>query len=96
MEARIQFRVDEKAKKLAQMSAERKGTTLSDECRKLTEELAKEQRNHDAHDAWLLKEVSKAYDLYCSGRSEFVSHDDAMKALDAKKNEVKAKLSKAS
>lgn len=96
MEARIQFRVNEKAKKLAQISAERKGTTLSDECRKLTEELAEEQRKHDEHDAWLLKEVANAYDLYCSGNSQFVSHDDAMKALDAKKNEVKAKLSKAS
>ncbi|MBO1375546.1 hypothetical protein BVH61_18845, partial [Vibrio cholerae] len=35
MESRIQFRVDESVKKLAQAAAERRGITLSDACRDL-------------------------------------------------------------
>ncbi|MDD9227967.1 hypothetical protein PVL96_23835 [Aeromonas hydrophila] len=44
MDARIQFRVSEETKRLAQMYADKNGTTLSDECRKLAEKLAEEQR----------------------------------------------------
>ena len=40
MDTRIQFRVDEETKRLAQIMAESQGRTLSDACRELTEELA--------------------------------------------------------
>ncbi|WP_198341864.1 type II toxin-antitoxin system TacA family antitoxin [Oceanisphaera avium] len=37
MDTRIQFRVDEETKRLAQQMAESQGRTLSDACRELTE-----------------------------------------------------------
>lgn len=60
MEARVQFRVDEADKALAQAAAKRHGSTLSDACRKLTHELAEEQRQFEAHDAWLASQIAKA------------------------------------
>ena len=42
MDTRIQFRVDEETKRLAQIMAESQGRTLSDACRELTEELAEQ------------------------------------------------------
>ena len=40
MDTRIQFRVNEETKRLAQLMAESQGRTLSDACRELTEQLA--------------------------------------------------------
>ena len=91
MESRIQFRVDEDSKKLAQRAAERKGTTLSDECRKLTVDLAREQESYDEHDSWLLEEVDKAYELYNSGQSKFIDHDEALSLLEERKNKIRTK-----
>ena len=45
METRIQFRIDEQTKHLAQQQAESEGRTLSDACRQLAEQLASERRN---------------------------------------------------
>jgi antitoxin component of RelBE/YafQ-DinJ toxin-antitoxin module len=77
MESRIQFRVSEEVKKLAQLTAEQRGTTLSDECRALTEKLANEQRAKEEHDSWLMSEISKAYEKLESGSSEFYSEEEA-------------------
>ena len=44
MDNKIQFRVDEETKRLAQKMAESQGRTLSDACRDLTEQLADQQR----------------------------------------------------
>ncbi len=65
MDTRIQFRVDEETKRLAQQMAESQGRTLSDACRELTEQLADQQRKTLSHDAWLTE---------CIFRSIPISH----------------------
>ncbi len=40
MDTRIQFRVDEETKRLAQLMTESQGRTLSDACRELTEKFS--------------------------------------------------------
>ncbi|MDO6501183.1 damage-inducible protein J [Photobacterium sanguinicancri] len=92
MDTRIQFRVDENTKKLAQITADRRGTTLSDECRKLTESLALEQRAIEEQDSWLAVEINKAYERFESGLSEFVSDDEADDIMNAKKRAIRAKF----
>lgn len=92
MDTRIQFRVDENTKKLAQITTDRRGTTLSDECRKLTESLALEQREIEEQDSWLAVEINKAYERFESGLSEFVSDDEADDIMNAKKRAIRAKF----
>ncbi|WP_346993367.1 hypothetical protein [Alteromonas gracilis] len=53
MDARLQFKVDEETKRLAQVMAESQGRTLCDACRELTEEPAEQQRKIITHDQWL-------------------------------------------
>lgn len=53
MGSRIQFRVDETTKRLAQVRAESQGRTLRGACRELTAQLAEQQRKALAHDDWL-------------------------------------------
>lgn len=91
MEARIQFRVDEETKKLAQTAAERRGITISDACRELTEELAAEQREVEDHHSWLQQEVESAYKKINTGRAEFVSNSRAKEIMAARKAAIKAK-----
>ncbi|MDO6583226.1 damage-inducible protein J [Photobacterium sp. 2_MG-2023] len=90
MEARIQFRVDEQTKKLAQEAAESRKTTLSDECRKLTEALANEQRAKEAHEDWLNSEIDKAYKRFESGEAEFVSSKEAERIMAEMKAKIKS------
>ncbi|MDJ1478804.1 type II toxin-antitoxin system RelB/DinJ family antitoxin [Bacillus sp. LS15-K4] len=61
MDTRIQFRVDEETKRLAQQMAESQGRTLSDACRELTEQLAEQQRKALSHDAWLNRWLSEGF-----------------------------------
>ena len=63
MDTRIQFRVDEETKRLAQQMAQSQGKTLSDACRELTEQLAEQQRKSLSHDAWLTEQVNQAINL---------------------------------
>ncbi|RLB66245.1 MAG: damage-inducible protein J, partial [Deltaproteobacteria bacterium] len=56
MDTRIQFRVDEETKRLAQQMTENQGRTLSDACRELTEQLAEQQRKALSHDTWLTEQ----------------------------------------
>ena len=65
----IQFRVDVEVKRLAQQMAESKGKTLSEACRKLTEQLADQQRKAMSHDAWLTEQVNQAFMKFDSGDS---------------------------
>ncbi|WP_371931891.1 type II toxin-antitoxin system RelB/DinJ family antitoxin [Halomonas sp. MMSF_3323] len=48
MDTRIQFRIDEETKRLAQQMAESQGRTLSGACRELAEQLAEQQRQATA------------------------------------------------
>lgn len=93
METRIQFRVNEETKRLAQQSADRRGVTLSDACRKFTEELADEQLQVDMQEQWLRQEVDKAFAKLDSGKSEFFSHEDAKELMMKRKESIRAKRS---
>jgi antitoxin component of RelBE/YafQ-DinJ toxin-antitoxin module len=85
METRIQFRVDEEIKRLAQQMAESQGRTLSDACRELTEQLAAQQRKALSHDAWLTEQVNKAFEKFDSGKAEFVEHHMAKTQMAERK-----------
>ena len=91
MDARIQFRVSEETKRLAQMYADKNGTTLSDECRKLAEKLAEEQRKQEDHDSWLEEQITAALTKLAEGRAVFTSHEDAKAKMLARKNAIKGK-----
>ncbi|KKO48675.1 damage-inducible protein J [Arsukibacterium sp. MJ3] len=89
MDARIQFRVDEETKRLAQLMAESQGRTLSDACRELTVGLAEEQRKSMTHDLWLTEQINAAFDKFDSGKANFIEHDEAKSLMDARKNKVR-------
>jgi antitoxin component of RelBE/YafQ-DinJ toxin-antitoxin module len=82
MEARIQFSVDEKVKRLAQTAVERMGITLSAACRDLAISLAEDQKQTEANNEWLQNEINKAYEKLDAGKAHFHSH-----ALKQKKTE---------
>ena len=90
METRIQFRVNEETKRLAQMMAESQGRTLSDACRELTEQLAEAQRKAQAHERWLTEQVNEAFDRYDAGASVFFSNDEARARMENFKASIKA------
>ena len=77
MDTRIQFRVDEETKHLAQQMTESQGRTISDACRDLTEQLADQQRKVASHDAWLTEQVNLAFDKFERGETVFIEHDQA-------------------
>ena len=85
MDTRIQFRIDEETKRLAQLMAESQGRTLSDACRELTVGLAEEQRKCMTHDLWLTEQVNAAFDKCDNGNSNFIEHDAAKTQMEARK-----------
>jgi len=89
MDTRIQFRIDEETKRLAQLMAESQGRTLSDACRELTEGLAEEQRKSMTHDLWLTEQINAAFDKFDSGKSIFIEHDKAKAQMEARKNKIR-------
>jgi len=91
METRVQFRIDEQTKSLAQKAIERKGGTLSDACRKLAEDLAQEQRQFENHDSWLTDQINTAFDKYDQGEAKFFSHDEAESIMEDRKNKIRNK-----
>ena len=91
MDARIQFRVDEETKRLAQLMAESQGRTLSDACRKLAEDLAEEQRKSMNHDAWLSEQINAAFDKFDNGKANFIVHDEAKTLMEARKQKIRNK-----
>jgi len=90
MDTRIQFRVDEETKRLAQQMAESQGRTLSDACRKLTEQLADEQRKALSHDAWLSEQVNLAFEKLDAGESNFIEHDQAKSRMAEHKAKIRS------
>jgi len=91
MDARIQFRVGEETKRLAQQMAESQGRTLSDACRELTEQLANQQRKAIPHDDWLTEQVNLAFDKLDTGRSAFIEHDPAKSEMIERKAKIRSR-----
>ena len=89
MDTRIQFRVDDETKRLAQQMAESQGRTLSDACRELTEQLAEQQRKALSHDNWLTEQVNLAFDKLDSGKAVFVDNDSAKIQMAERKAKVR-------
>ncbi|RUO69485.1 type II toxin-antitoxin system RelB/DinJ family antitoxin [Idiomarina ramblicola] len=82
METRIQFRIDEQTKHLAQQQAESEGRTLSDACRQLAEQLASERRKQLSQDSWLTEQVNQAFQKLESGQSEFMDNEQAKSRME--------------
>jgi antitoxin component of RelBE/YafQ-DinJ toxin-antitoxin module len=89
MDTRIQFRVDEETKRLAQQMAESQGRTLSDACRELTEQLAEAQRKVESHEQWLTDQVNQAFAKLDKGTAEFVSATEAEQQLESFKEKLR-------
>ena len=89
METRIQFRVDEETKRLAQKMAESQGRTISDACREFTEQLAEQQRKLSSHDQWLTQQVNQAFEKLDSGAANFVEHDTAKDEMAKRKAKIR-------
>lgn len=89
MDTRIQFRVNEETKRLAQQMAESQGRTLSDACRELTETLADQQRKVLSHDVWLTEQVNLAFEKLESGESVFVEHEQAKLSMRERKEKIR-------
>jgi antitoxin component of RelBE/YafQ-DinJ toxin-antitoxin module len=89
MDTRIQFRVDEETKRLAQLMAESQGRTLSEACRELTVGLAEEQRKTMTHDLWLTEQINAAFDKIDSGKANFIKHNEARTQMEARKNKIR-------
>lgn len=89
MDTRIQFRVDEETKSLAQLMTASQGRTLSDACRELTESLAAEQRKTMSHDKWLSEQVNTAFDKLDNDEARFIKHDDAKTQMEVRKMKIR-------
>ncbi|QBG37328.1 damage-inducible protein J [Litorilituus sediminis] len=89
MDTRIQFRVDEETKRLAQLMAQSQGRTLSDACRELTERLAEEQRKSMSHDTWLSEQINAAFSKLDSDKANFIAHDEARSLMEERKQKIR-------
>jgi len=89
MDTRIQFRVDDETKRLAQQMAESQGRTLSDACRELTEQLAEQQRKALSHNTWLTEQVNLAFDKLDAGKAWFVDYGSANSQMAERKAKVR-------
>lgn len=89
MDTRIQFRVDEETKRLAQLMAESQGHTLSDACRELIESLAQEQRKSMNHDAWLSTQINTAFNKLDNVKANFIEHNEAKTLMEARKQKIR-------
>lgn len=91
MDTRIQFRVDEETKRLAQQMAESQGYTLSDACRNLTVKLAEQQRKAMSHDTWLTEQVNLAFAKLDSGEAVFLGHEEAKLSMAERKAKIRSR-----
>jgi len=91
MDTRVQFRIDEETKRLAQQMTESQGRTLSDACRDLTEQLAEQQRKALSHDAWLTEQVNSAFENLDAGKSTFIKHEQAQSSMAERKAKIRGK-----
>ncbi|GLQ32586.1 type II toxin-antitoxin system RelB/DinJ family antitoxin [Litoribrevibacter albus] len=95
MDTRIQFRVDEETKRLAQQMAESQGRTLSEACRELTEQLAEQQRKIESHQEWLANEVNQAFAKLEEGNAHFIEQTDAQTEMERRKANIRSRFNKA-
>ena len=91
MDTRIQFRVDEETKRLAQAMTESQGRSLSDACREMTEQLANEQRKRMSHDSWVTEQVNLAFERLDQGTAEFISQEEANIQMEDFKTKVRSR-----
>ncbi|MBX9333621.1 type II toxin-antitoxin system RelB/DinJ family antitoxin [Serratia sp. IR-2025] len=91
MESRIQFRIEDETKRLAQKAAEAKGTTLSEACRRLAEQMADEQRAAEEHENWLKDKVDAAFSRLHEGNAVYFSQQEVEESMDAFKAKIRAK-----
>lgn len=91
MDTRIQFRIDEETKRLAQQMAESQGRTLSDACRELAQQLAEQQRKAVSHDTWLTEQVNLAFDKFDTQKAVFIEHDQAKLTMKERKARVRSR-----
>lgn len=91
MDTRIQFRVDEETKRLAQQMAESQGRTISDACRELTEQLAEQQRKVACHDTWLSEQVNLAFARLDAGQAVFIEHEQAKTSMEEHKAKIRSR-----
>ena len=89
MDAIIEFEVDEEILHLAQQFLESQNRTLDDACRELVEQLAEQQRSKLSHDAWVTKQVDKAFEKIDSGRAVFIEHSAAMAMFEERKAKIR-------
>ena len=89
MDTRIQFRIDDETKRLAQQMAKSQGRTLSDACRDLAVQLADQQRRALFHDTWLREQVNLAFEKLDAGKSAFVEHAQAKSIMAQRKAKIR-------
>lgn len=90
MESRIQFRVSDEIKRLAQLRAQSQGRTLSDACRALTEQMALEQQQTMQHESWLKEQVGIAFAKLNSGQAQWLAEQDAEAEMSQFKQQFSA------
>lgn len=91
MDTRIQFRIDQETKRLAQQMAESQGRTLSGACRELAEQVAEQQRQASSHHDWLSLQVKRAFDRLEAGAATFVDHETAKTRMAERKSRLRAR-----
>jgi len=91
MDTRIQFRISEDQKILAQEAARLRGKTLSEACREFAEQLASEAVKMTPHEKWLKKQVDEAFDRVDSGVVQFTSNAAVKSLMEMKKEEIRSK-----
>lgn len=94
MQTRIQFRIEENTKRLAQQMTESQGRTLSDACRELISQLAEQQENKVSHDQWLSEQVHAAFEKLQAEQSVFLPHDDAKLSMESIKAKIRSNTNK--
>lgn len=91
MDTRVQFRIDEETKRLAQQMTESQGRTLSDACRDLAEQLAEQQRKALSHDTWLTEQVNLAFEKFDAGKSTFIENEQAKSRMAKRKAKIRGR-----
>ncbi|ALX93164.1 MULTISPECIES: type II toxin-antitoxin system RelB/DinJ family antitoxin [Serratia] len=91
MESRIQFRIENETKLLAQKAAEAKGTTLSEACRRLAQQMADDQRAAEEHENWLKDKVDAAFARLHEGEAVYLTQRQAEERMSDFKAKVRAK-----
>lgn len=89
MDTRIQFRINEETKRLAQQMAESQGRTLSDACRELAETMAEQQRQALSQEQWITEQVNLAFEKLDNGKAVFVDHDSAKQSMAERKAKIR-------